>query len=498
MTDPGRQVVQFDIPETVTAIMDDDSSTLIMDSIEEPPPPPPPPPVVVTAVIKETINGIGGGKPPIPESPGGNNDLTVRHTNVSMTSFQSLSGLYSATTSAASTPNQPTAHKKGKGHVKNKASTQIPNIPAANPAVEGAGSNGAADRIRLGICAMDKKARSKPMAEILSRLDASLFQVVFFGDDVIKNVDMEEWPICDVLIAFYSKGYPLNKVRNYVELRKPFILNDLEMQNLLKDRRRVYDLLEASGIDVPRHIYVSKDDYVSTGTGDGNGCRDQEVQEFDDHIECNGVIIHKPFVEKPVDADDHNIAIYYPSSAGGGCKKLFRKIGNKSSEFYPDINEVRRDGSYLYEEFVETQGTDVKMYTVGPEYGHAEARKSPTVDGKVQRNSDGKEIRFPVILTLREKEIARRIVLGFKQFVCGFDLLRVQEGHSVVSFVCDVNGFSFVKNSRYVLQTTTTRATTTRDAHFVVNHLICFVCQLVCLNLTLSSCWFFCKKKILR
>jgi inositol hexakisphosphate/diphosphoinositol-pentakisphosphate kinase len=122
---------------------------------------------------------------------------------------------------------------------------------------------------------------------------------------------------------------------------------------------------------------------------------------------------------------------------GGGCKKLFRKIGNRSSEFYPDVNEVRRDGSYIYEDFLETQGTDVKMYTVGPEYGHAEARKSPAVDGKVQRNSDGKEIRFPVILTLREKEIARRIVLGFKQFVCGFDLLRVQEGHSVVSMVSE-------------------------------------------------------------
>jgi inositol hexakisphosphate/diphosphoinositol-pentakisphosphate kinase len=146
-----------------------------------------------------------------------------------------------------------------------------------------------------------------------------------------------------------------------------------------------------------------------------------------------------------------SILVYFITGAGGGCKKLFRKIGNRSSEFYPNINEVRRDGSYIYEEFVETQGTDVKMYSVGPEYGHAEARKSPAVDGKVERNPDGREVRFPVILTFREKETARRIVLVFKQFVCGFDILRVQEGHAVVSYVCDVNGWSFVKNSRYVM-----------------------------------------------
>lgn len=136
------------------------------------------------------------------------------------------------------------------------------------------------------------------------------------------------------------------------------------------------------------------------------------------------MIFRKPFVEKPVNADDHNIRIYYPSSAGGGCKKLFRKVGDRSSEFDPDTQEIRRDGSYIYEDYVETQGTDVKMYTVGPDYAHVECRKSPSLDGVVIRGEDGKEVRYPVILSLREKEIARRIVIVFKQMVCGFDLLR--------------------------------------------------------------------------
>lgn len=45
---------------------------------------------------------------------------------------------------------------------------------------------------------------------------------------------------------------------------------------------------------------------------------------------------------------------------------------------------------------------------------HSNYSKSPTVDGKVERNPDGKEVRFPVILSYREKEIARRIVLVFR------------------------------------------------------------------------------------
>ena len=68
-------------------------------------------------------------------------------------------------------------------------------------------------------------------------------------------------------------------------------------------------------------------------------------------------------------------------------------MGNKSADYDSEHpGTVRRDGSYIYEEFIATSGTDIKVYTVGSEYAHAEARKSPVVDGKVQRATDGKEV----------------------------------------------------------------------------------------------------------
>ena len=48
----------------------------------------------------------------------------------------------------------------------------------------------------------------------------------------------------------------------------------------------------------------------------------------------------------------------------------------------------------------------IQVYTVGPNYAHAEARKSPALDGIVERDVDGKELRYPIILTAKEKQIS--------------------------------------------------------------------------------------------
>ncbi len=52
--------------------------------------------------------------------------------------------------------------------------------------------------------------------------------------------------------------------------------------------------------------------------------------EQDDQIEIDGEIFHKPFVEKPVSAENHDVYIYFPSSAGGGSQRLFRKVKENS------------------------------------------------------------------------------------------------------------------------------------------------------------------------
>jgi inositol-hexakisphosphate/diphosphoinositol-pentakisphosphate 1-kinase len=146
---------------------------------------------------------------------------------------------------------------------------------------------------------VDKKARSKPMQEILSRLSEHTYDILIFGNECILSESVEAWPIVDCLISFYSTGFPLHKAIEYSELRKPYLINDLKMQYNLQDRRMVYKILESNQIAVPRYVSVERDEFPDTTN---------VIEEYDEYIVLNGVQLNKPLVEKPVDADDHNVS----------------------------------------------------------------------------------------------------------------------------------------------------------------------------------------------
>jgi inositol-hexakisphosphate/diphosphoinositol-pentakisphosphate 1-kinase len=71
---------------------------------------------------------------------------------------------------------------------------------------------------------MEKKTSAKPMREILSHLFTTArdhassgglaIEVIFFNPHILFNVPVEEWPMVDCLLAWFSNGFPLAKVRS--------------------------------------------------------------------------------------------------------------------------------------------------------------------------------------------------------------------------------------------------------------------------------------------
>lgn len=310
----------------------------------------------------------------------------------------------------------------------------------------------------LGVCGMSKKTRSSSMRRLLNsvvKYGEGRIVVDVFEEEVILGLSVDRWPQCDVLLAFYADGFPLEKARQYIRnWPRMRVLCDVSMQERMLDRRNVAVMLRDAGIPAPASIFVNRDSW-----GERNGGRrhrwtvnaTDSVQGQDwvhffgvDDPALEGCSMRRPFVEKPVSAEDHRVSVYYPGTSG--VRNLFRKRGDCSSSLSAGPGTIRTDGSYIYEEFLPSEESqDVKVYAVGQELFYAESRKAPTVDGEVERDAAGKERRYPVTLRPSEIKMVSEVQRIFGQFVCGMDILRCKD--SQMSYVIDVNGLSLVKNN---------------------------------------------------
>ena len=126
------------------------------------------------------------------------------------------------------------------------------------------------------------QARSKPMTEIQRRLTAfGEFDVVLFGDATILNAPVADWPAVDCLLSWHSDGFPLKKAQQYASLRRPYLINDVHLQDELLDRRAVYRRLRGAGIGVPHHVVIDRD-------GLAPGADPPGFVETEDYIEAGG------------------------------------------------------------------------------------------------------------------------------------------------------------------------------------------------------------------
>ena len=120
----------------------------------------------------------------------------------------------------------------------------------------------------LGICAMSKKVNTKHMQKILKNLKKfEEFKLVYFNENLIFEEEIENWPIVESMIVFFSTGFPFNKVLEYITLRKPFLVNDFESQKIFWDRRKISKKLKENNIPTPESLIIDRGEIINN---DGN------------------------------------------------------------------------------------------------------------------------------------------------------------------------------------------------------------------------------------
>jgi len=293
---------------------------------------------------------------------------------------------------------------------------------------------------------MRRKLNHLLMKAFLSSLTAALpaAQVVLLHVEALADRPVGSWPVCDVLLAFHAPGFPLAAFSAYATLHGLPLINSLAAQFTLRDRARISDVLSKAAVPTPsRVVRLDGTDAAAAASGSNRtgGCgarvhadaaagrlpgRMGAVTQDGDWLLVDGArALRMPFVEKPLNSDEHKCIVYHPGGGGTSTierKKVHHEAGRRT---------IRPSGSYVYEQFHSAE--DVKVYAIGTEVFFAETRV---------READGSVRRAPTVLSPDEQRMAGRVAAAFGQFLTGFDLIRCADGRALV---IDVNGWSIGK-----------------------------------------------------
>ncbi|GAB0489369.1 hypothetical protein MMPV_000587 [Pyropia vietnamensis] len=332
-------------------------------------------------------------------------------------------------------------------------------VLAAAAAVAPGGGVGGGDRpFMLGIAALRRKLRHPLMRAFLSALSEALpsGRWVYLpveaddvaggggggGGDARSPPPVADWPDVDVLLAFHSPGFPLSAVSEYAAARQVPLVNSLADQVTLRDRSEIWAALVEAGVPTPDLVVRRESAVPTTTTAPGAAASASADTVHGNVAPCSGVVtqdgewllvdgirvLRKPFVEKPLDADDHLCIVYHAGDGGASI------IERKRVTHMPDRRAIRPTGSYVYERYHRAvAGADVKVYAAGGDAFFAETRT---------RTPAGVVVRAATALSALELAVARRVAATFGQFLTGFDIIRATDGRVLV---IDVNGWSIGK-----------------------------------------------------
>lgn len=231
------------------------------------------------------------------------------------------------------------------------------------------------------------------IAASITRIAPDRFEVTLLGGDGANT-----WPDVDVLVVMCSSSGPSDVAGQYIASVEPnVILSDWNINRVLSDRRIFYDVLEAHrdpdiNARLPMRLYAGEASKIIVRR---------------EHLEIDGRIVLKPCMERSVDASDDDFRVYYPASSGGGCKFL------KSGRYDGNINEVRTNGSFIYEELVEDSeaaakfGQDQRRYRKRDRMLDAAYKYVPGLgkSGGIPRYHDDDEINPDSDLTRLDRKI---------------------------------------------------------------------------------------------